>query len=72
MRMLLHRRVRSVQAGITQIDKIEDATALHRTVAHIHETHLLTCHLCRIQTWALEEARRRLEKEGILEDPNPE
>ncbi|MCJ1314210.1 hypothetical protein MMC25_007890 [Agyrium rufum] len=24
-----------------------------------------------IQTWALEEARRRLEKEGILEDPNP-
>jgi hypothetical protein len=27
---------------------------------------------CRIQTWALEEARRRLEAEGILEDPNPE
>lgn len=25
-----------------------------------------------IQTWALEEARRRLEKEGILEDPSPE
>lgn len=25
----------------------------------------------RIQTWALEEARRRLEAEGILEDPNP-
>ncbi|KAK4190793.1 ESSS subunit of NADH:ubiquinone oxidoreductase-domain-containing protein [Podospora australis] len=25
-----------------------------------------------IQTWALEEARRRLEAEGILEDPNPE
>jgi hypothetical protein len=25
-----------------------------------------------IQTWALEEARRRLEKEGILEDPFPE
>lgn len=25
--------------------------------------------LCRIQTWALEEARRRLEAEGILEDP---
>ncbi|KAL2119724.1 hypothetical protein VTJ04DRAFT_6685 [Mycothermus thermophilus] len=24
-----------------------------------------------IQTWALEEARRRLEAEGILEDPNP-
>ncbi|KAJ2892591.1 NADH:ubiquinone oxidoreductase 11.6kD subunit [Zalerion maritima] len=24
-----------------------------------------------IQTWALEEARRRLEKEGILEDPFP-
>jgi len=24
---------------------------------------------CRIQTWALEEARRRLEAEGILEDP---
>ena len=24
----------------------------------------------RIQTWALEEARRRLEKEGILEDPD--
>jgi hypothetical protein len=24
----------------------------------------------RIQTWALEEARRRLESEGILEDPN--
>lgn len=23
----------------------------------------------RIQTWALEEARRRLEKEGILEEP---
>ena len=28
--------------------------------------------LNRIQTWALEEARRRLEKEGILEDPFPE
>lgn len=26
----------------------------------------------RIQTWALEEARRRLEVEGILEDPFPE
>jgi len=26
----------------------------------------------RIQTWALEEARRRLEAEGILEDPFPE
>ncbi|KAL9101216.1 MAG: hypothetical protein Q9163_003498 [Psora crenata] len=25
-----------------------------------------------IQTWALEEARRRLEAEGILEDPSPE
>ena len=25
-----------------------------------------------IQTWALEEARRRLEAEGILEDPFPE
>ncbi|KAK3316363.1 ESSS subunit of NADH:ubiquinone oxidoreductase-domain-containing protein [Apodospora peruviana] len=25
-----------------------------------------------IQTWALEEARRRLEAEGILEDPHPE
>lgn len=25
--------------------------------------------LYRIQTWALEEARRRLEAEGILEDP---
>ncbi|KAK3342435.1 NADH:ubiquinone oxidoreductase 11.6kD subunit [Neurospora tetraspora] len=25
-----------------------------------------------IQTWALEEARRRLEAEGILEDPQPE
>lgn len=25
--------------------------------------------LHRIQTWALEEARRRLEKEGILDDP---
>jgi len=24
----------------------------------------------RIQTWALEEARRRLEKEGLLEDPD--
>lgn len=23
---------------------------------------------CRIQTWALEEARRRLEAEGIIED----
>jgi hypothetical protein len=23
---------------------------------------------CRIQTWALEEARRRLEIEGLLED----
>lgn len=26
--------------------------------------------LLRIQTWALEEARRRLEKEGILDDPD--
>ena len=25
---------------------------------------------CRIQTWALEEARRRLEKEGLLDDPD--
>lgn len=28
------------------------------------------CYHFRIQTWALEEARRRLEKEGILEDPD--
>jgi hypothetical protein len=28
-------------------------------------------YIYRIQTWALEEARRRLEKEGILEDPSP-
>ena len=27
---------------------------------------------CRIQTWALEEARRRLEAEGILPDPDDE
>lgn len=26
--------------------------------------------LCRIQTWALEEARRRLEAEGLLPDPD--
>lgn len=26
----------------------------------------------RLDTWALEEARRRLEKEGILPDPYPE
>jgi hypothetical protein len=26
--------------------------------------------VCSIQTWALEEARRRLEAEGILEDPD--
>jgi hypothetical protein len=26
----------------------------------------------RVTTWALEEARRRLEKEGILEDPFPD
>lgn len=25
---------------------------------------------CRLDTWALEEARRRLEKEGILPDPD--
>lgn len=25
----------------------------------------------RLDTWALEEARRRLEKEGVLEDPSP-
>lgn len=25
---------------------------------------------CSIQTWALEEARRRLEAEGILQDPD--
>lgn len=31
-------------------------------------TLLMTLCDCRIQTWALEEARRRLEKEGILED----
>jgi hypothetical protein len=31
----------------------------------------LTCMCeCSIQTWALEEARRRLEKEGILADPD--
>lgn len=31
----------------------------------------LTFAACRrIQTWALEEARRRLEAEGILEDPD--
>lgn len=27
-------------------------------------------HFCSIQTWALEEARRRLEAEGILQDPD--
>ena len=33
---------------------------------------MLTPFFHRIQTWALEEARRRLEVEGILEDPFPE
>lgn len=28
------------------------------------------CSYSRIQTWALEEARRRLEAEGVLEDPD--
>lgn len=27
--------------------------------------------MCRVSTWALEEARRRLEAEGILTDPFP-
>ena len=31
---------------------------------------VLTIRVCSIQTWALEEARRRLEVEGILEDPD--
>lgn len=30
------------------------------------------CVIYRIQTWALEEARRRLEAEGILEEPDDE
>ena len=34
-----------------------------------HKVVLLTHGNHSIQTWALEEARRRLEKEGILEDP---
>ena len=29
-------------------------------------------HVYRIETWALEEARRRLEKEGILPEPEDE
>jgi hypothetical protein len=29
-----------------------------------------TLTVCSIQTWALEEARRRLEAEGILPDPD--
>ena len=33
---------------------------------------LLTISEYRIQTWALEEARRRLEAEGILPDPDNE
>lgn len=36
------------------------------------EQHTLTLSINSIQTWALEEARRRLEAEGILEDPHPE
>ena len=32
----------------------------------------LLIHRNRIQTWALEEARRRLEAEGILPDPDEE
>jgi hypothetical protein len=34
-------------------------------------TRKLLCDFIRIQTWALEEARRRLEIEGILDDPSP-
>lgn len=37
----------------------------------VWKTTWLTLAACsRIQTWALEEARRRLEAEGILEDPD--
>jgi hypothetical protein len=43
---------------------------LCRLVTELRFMTLTVFHHYRIQTWALEEARRRLEKEGILEDPD--
>lgn len=41
-------------------------------ISEYNDDKVLIVSPCRITTWALEEARRRLEAEGILEDPHPE
>lgn len=52
--------------------KGREASVYEAVLGRVEETLRLMCFIViRIQTWALEEARRRLEVEGILPDPQP-
>ena len=53
------------------LDIGEDLFMLRITVYDLLGSLLIPISTRSIQTWALEEARRRLEAEGILADPSP-
>jgi hypothetical protein len=54
--------------GLWQEFECGEESFLQQFALHIHHEYLLI-NIYRIQTWALEEARRRLEAEGILKEP---
>lgn len=57
---------------IMRLRSFTTAGKIWKLFANICNVTVLTSSAChRIQTWALEEARRRLEAEGILPDPSP-
>ena len=51
--------------------KLAMGAILFPLMRHIHSSYITNTDLApsRVSTWALEEARRRLEAEGILPDP---
>jgi hypothetical protein len=57
---------------IMRLRSSKTAGKIWKPFANTWKVTVLTSSAChRIQTWALEEARRRLEAEGILPDPSP-
>ena len=58
-----------ILAGVAYVFKPDTSYVVFVIREKSGKEKLRTDILNRIQTWALEEARRRLEMEGILEDP---
>ena len=66
----------SIPSGKRVVDQEGTESQCQRYYSDTHRVHEVDYRALivgtRIQTWALEEARRRLEAEGILPDPDDE